>query len=235
MPANDLPGMNRLLETARMHGVPLETLPAGRSPPKAGELLYGIPIDPLLAAAFARCGKLVLGSGSTQWAVLTRCDDEVNGLLLENKEWQDYFLYDTWPERFRALMLFGNEMLYRYATVPELSNSAGMQPVIRVDPYEDIHALPVASDLDRFFDTYSRYLEISVQNPEHHATGASWVRFPYGVPELIARDRPLVEMIKEGRFDRWMYERDKTGRANTTDRSSTREWINAVLRHAGQY
>jgi hypothetical protein len=235
MPANNLPGMNRLLETVSRLGVPLETLPAGRSPPKAGEQLCGMPVDPLLAAAFARCGKLVLGSGSTQWAMLTRCDDEVNGLLLENEEWQDYFLDDAWPEHFRALMLFGNEMLYRYATVPGLSNPAGMQPVIRVDPYEDIHALPVASDLDRFFDAYSRYLEISVQDPEYQATGVSWVRFPYGVPEIIARDSPLVEMIKEGRFDRWMYERDKTSRANTAEHAPTRAWINEVLHRAGQH
>jgi hypothetical protein len=229
MPTNDLPGMNRLLETARRHGVPLETLPAGRSPPKAGEQLYGMPVDPLLAAAFARCGKLFLGSGSTQWAMLTRCDDEVNGLLLENKEWQDYFPHDSWPEHFRVLMLFGNELLYRYATVPELSNSAGRQPVIRVDPYEDIHALPVASDLDRFFDAYSRYLEIAVRSPESQATGVSWVRFPHGVPEIIASDRPLVDMIKQGRFDRWMYERDKTGRVNAADHEGTRAWINEVL------
>jgi hypothetical protein len=235
MPTHELPGMNRLLETARRLGVSLETLPAGRSPPKAGEQLYGMSVDPLLASAFARYGKLVLGSGSTQWAMLTRCDDEVNGLLLENKEWQDDFLDDTWPEHFRAVVLFGNEMLYRYATVPELSNSAGLQPVIRVDPYEDIHALPVASDLDRFFDAYSRYLEISTQDPEYRATGVSWVRFPYGVPGIIARDRPLVEMIKEGRFDQWMYQRDKSGRANTADHAPTREWIKEVLRHAGPH
>lgn len=235
MPAIELPGMNRLLETARRHGVPLEAPPAGRSPPKAGEWVCGMPVDPLLAAAFTRCGKLFLGAGSTQWAMLTRCDDEVNGLLLENQEWQDSFPHDAWPDHFCRLMLFGNEMLYRYATVPELSNSAGRQPVVRVDPYEDIHALPVASDLDRFFDAYSHCLEILVSDPGYQATGASWVRFPYGVPEIIARDRPLVEMIKEGRFDRWMYERDKAGRGNTAGHETTRAWISMVLRYAGQY
>jgi hypothetical protein len=188
------------METARRLGVPLETLSAGHSPPKAGEQLYGMPIDPLLAAAFSRCGVLVLGSSSTQWAMLTRCNDEVNGLLLENKEWQDYFPHDFWPEHFRALMLFGNEMLYRYATVPELANSTGMQPVIRVDPHEDIHALPVASDLDRFFDAYSRYLEIAVQDAEYQATGVSWVRFPYGVPEIIATRYVQVGEVNESHF-----------------------------------
>ena len=138
-----------------------------------------MPVDPLLAAAFAGFGKLVLGSTGTQRPLLTRCDDEVNGLLLDNQEWQGYFPHDCWPEHFRALLVFGNEMLYRYAMVPELASSEGVQPVIRVDPYEDIHALPVASDLDRFFDTYSRYIEIMVEDPDYRASGVAGVRFPY--------------------------------------------------------
>jgi hypothetical protein len=234
MPAYELPGLSRLLEVVRKHGVPVETLPAGRSPPQAGEKLCGMPVDPLLAAAFARYGKLVLGSTGTQQPLLTRCDDEVNGLLLDNEEWQGCFPHDSWPEHFRAVMLFGSEMLYRYATVPELANPEGVQPVIRVDPYEDIHALPVASDLDRFFDTYSRYVEIMVEEPDYRSTGVAWVRFPYNVPELFARDRPLVAMIKQGRFDRWMYESDKTGRLNAVDHEVTRSWVNEVLRHGGQ-
>ena len=131
-------------------------------------------------------------------------------------------------------MVFGNEMLYRYATVPELASPEGVQPVIRVDPYEDIHALPVASDLDRFFDTYSRYIEIMVEDPDYRASGVAWVRFPYDVPELLARDRPLVSMIKEGRFDRWMYESDKTGRFDAAGRESTRAWVIEILHHSGQ-
>jgi len=91
MPAYDRSGLNRLLEVVRRRGVPVETLPAGRSPPHSGERLCGMPVDPLLAAAFTRCGKLVLGSTGTQCPLLTRCDDEVNGLLLENEEWQGYF------------------------------------------------------------------------------------------------------------------------------------------------
>jgi hypothetical protein len=190
-----------------------------------------MPVDPLLATAFSRCGKLVLGSTGTQVPLLTRCDDEINGLLLENEEWQGYFPHDSWPEHFRSLMLFGNEMLHRYATVPELSSSEGVQPVIRVDTYEDIHALPVASDLNRFFDTYAQYVEIMVEDPEYRSSGVAWVRFPYNVPELLARDRPLVAMLKEGRFDRWMYERDKTGRFDVADHAVTRAWVKEVLRH----
>ncbi len=171
MSTNDLSGLNRLLEVVRKHGVPIDILPVGHAPPQAGERLYAMPIDPLLADAFASCGKLVLGSIGSETPLLVRCDDEVNGFLLENQEWQGYFPHEFWPDHFRALMLFGREMLYRYATVPELSNPAGKQPVVRVDPYEDIYALPIASDVDRFFDTYSRYVEIMVEDQGYRSGG----------------------------------------------------------------
>jgi hypothetical protein len=232
MSSNALSGLKRLLEIVRKQGVPVETLPPGRSPPSAGERLYGMPIDPLLATAFASCGKLVLGTIGSEKPLLIRCDDEVNGFLLENQEWQNCFSHEFWPEHFRALMLFGREMLYRYATVPELSNSEGKQPVVRVDPYEDIHALPVASDVDQFFDTYSRYVEIMVKDEGYQSEGVAWLRFPYDVPELIARDRPLVGLIREGRFDRWLYERSKSGRPRESDNAPTQAWINEVLRHS---
>jgi hypothetical protein len=231
--ATELPGLQSLLEVVHKHEVPIEILPAGRAPPRAGERLSGMPVDPLLATAFSRCGKLLLGVLGSEILLLTRCDEEVNGFLKGNEEWQGSFSHDDWPDHFRALMLFGREMLYRYATVPELSNPEGLQPVVRVDPYEDIHALPVASDLDRFFETYSRYVEIMVADQGYQADGVAWVRFPYDVPELIARDRPLIELLREGRFDRWMYERDKTGRSTTADTAPTRAWVDEVLRHAG--
>ena len=233
MPANGLSGLNRLLEVVRKHGMPIETLPAGHAPPQAGELLCGMPVDQLLAAAFASCGKLVLGRMGSEVPLLIRCDDEVNGLLLDNQEWQGYFPHEFWPDHFRALLLFGGEMLYRYATVPELSSPEGKQPVVRVDPYEDIHALPVASDLDQFFDIYSRYVEIMAEDEGYRSGGAAWVRFPYDVPELIARDRPLVGLIRDGRFDRWLYERTKAGRSTEDDNAPTRAWINEVLSLAG--
>jgi hypothetical protein len=134
-----------------------------------------------------------------------------------------------WPDHFRTLMFFGREGLYGYATVPELANSEGLQPVVFVDPYEDIHALPVASDLNHLFDTYSRYVEIAIQDPEYQADGVPWVSFPYSIPEIIAMDRRLIEMIKEGRFDRLLYERGEGGWRREEDLAHTREWIGRIL------
>jgi hypothetical protein len=65
----------------------------------------------------------------------------------------------------------------------------------------DRFVLPIASDVDRFFDTLSRYIEILVEDEGYRLDGIRGVEFPDNVPELIARDRRLVEMIVTGRFD----------------------------------
>jgi hypothetical protein len=155
----NLPGLDRLLDVARKNRLPTETLPPGPFPPRVGESLGGMQIDPLLVAAFRRFGKLGLGvTGSEVWLLMPG-RDEKNGLLLEHEEWQGQFPHRFWPDHFRELMPFGGEGLYRYATMPGLANPEGIQPVVFLDPYEDIHALPVASNVDRFFDTFSQYLE----------------------------------------------------------------------------
>lgn len=228
--AAELAGLGRLMDVARRHGVPVETLPPSRFPPRAGDKLYGMPIDPMLAAAFSRFGKLILDRLGRDTCLLTPGTDEKNGLVLENEEWQSLFPHRFWPDHFRALMLFGGQMRYRYATVPELAGSEGFQPVVFLDPYEEIHALPIASNVDRFFDTFSRYMEVMTQDPGYQAGGISEVGFPYGVSELIATDEPLIGMIKEGRFDRLMYERAKTGWRDERGLASTREWVGRLLR-----
>lgn len=226
----DLPGLDRLLEIVNKHRVPIETLPAGLMPPRPGDRLHGMPVDPFLAEAFSRFGKLVVGRlGRDTWLLLPG-DEEKSGLVLENEEWQGGFPHMFWPDHFRALMLFGSDMRYRFATVPELANPEGRQPVVFLDPYEDIHALPIASDVNRFFDTYSQYVEVMVEDPDYQAGNAPGVGFPYDVPELIARDTPLLSMIKEGRFDRLMYERNKSNWRDERAIASTREWINKLLR-----
>jgi hypothetical protein len=188
-----------------------------------------MPIDPMLAAAFDLVGKVAIGEFNS---LLVRCDDDLNAFLLENKEWQSFFPHEFWPDHFRSLMFFGREMLYGYATVPGLASSAGLQPVVHVDPYEEIYAVPIASNVDQFFECYARYLEMAGGEPEYGDDLFSYVVFPWNVPEIIALDRPLVEMIKKGCFDPWMYERNKEGRRFEEDITSTRKWISEVLRLA---
>jgi hypothetical protein len=226
MGSPSLPGLDRLLEVTHKHRFPMRALPPGSTPHRAGELLAGMPVDPLLAAACERLGGLVLGADIH---VLMRCDDKMDGILEENKQWQGCFPHDSWPDHFQGLMIFGGEMLYRYATVPALASPEGLQPVVFLDPYEAIYALPVASDMNRFFETCSRYVEIMAEDPEYQARGVSIIGFPWGTPELIAKDRSLVEMIKEGRFERLMYERDKTGWRDERGVADAQKWLSQVL------
>jgi hypothetical protein len=40
-----------------------------------------------------------------------------------------------------------------------------------------------------------------VVDPEYLYSQVSEVSFPWGVPQLIARDEPLMEQVRAGRFD----------------------------------
>ena len=138
-------------------------------------------------------------------------------------------VYGESPSTAQELAAAGGNMLYRYALVPALANAEGLQPVVFVDPYEEIYALPVASDLNRFFDAFSHYVKILAEDPEYRATGAPVTGFPWRTPELIAKDSRLVEMIKQGLFDRLMYESTKAGRHDEAGIAETQRWIGAVL------
>jgi hypothetical protein len=211
---HSLPGLKRLLDICQEHGVTVDSLPPGKATPKAGSLFMGQPFDPLLAAAFERFGMLML---SPWHSLLMRCDDEVNGLAMENEGSRKY-----WPERFHALTVFGLDRRYCYATVPELASGEGFQPVVRIDPYEDIYALPIASNVDRFFETYSRYLEIVADEPEFQQEQEPSVSFPWEVQELLGADGRLIELLGEGKFDPWMY----SGHESTDEQ--VREWVAKV-------
>ncbi len=215
-----LPGLEHLLDVIKRHELNVQILPAGHSPPQAGEKLAGLTVDPMLAAAYARLG----GVAFRPWHhLMLRCDDEVNGLLIENQQWASFWPHPAWPEHFQALMLFGTDMGYRYATVPALASHKGLQPVLYLDNYEAIYALPVASDVDRFFLTYSRYLELVADEPDFKERHVPSTSFPWDVPDLFAGDAPLVEMIRAGEFDRWMYH-EATGAAE-----ARRAWAVKVL------
>jgi hypothetical protein len=148
--------------------------------------------------------------------------DDVNELVERNQEESQ-----RWPEIFRSsLFIFAGEpaLLYCFATVPGLADGTGVQPVVMVDPYEDVYALPIASSVDRLFDTYSRSLERQVELIREEAESKARleaefgppapgslsallsehtprINFPWEVPDLIARDEPLVKLLQAGRFD----------------------------------
>ncbi|WP_309892997.1 hypothetical protein [Archangium sp.] len=207
-----LPGLERFLEVCRVQGLFAEEEPPADACLEPGMLIAGQPCDPLLTAVHARVGYFRLAEGLL---LLRLVDKHGFDLASVNEEWRR-----DWSEPVRELLVFGKEnvLAYYYATVPGLSSSEGYQPVVRVSVYEEPYAVPLASDVDRFFDTYSRYLEALVESPFYEEDGATALTFPWDVPELIARDQPLVEMLRAGCFDFLM---EKSADA--------REWVEKVL------
>ncbi len=104
---------------------------------------------------------------------------------------------------FLSSLVFGENTGFRiyFATVPRLADAQRVQPVIYIEAMDMLTCVPVASSVDRFFDTYSRYLEIMVVDPEYLYSRVPEAVFPWGVPQLIARDEPLIEQVRAGRFD----------------------------------
>ncbi|HYO56572.1 hypothetical protein [Archangium sp.] len=219
MAESRLSGLERLMSTCSRLGLGFRTEPPGLHPPAAGTRVAGHALDPILAAVYARLGKAAFATGSAG-VVLFRVNDDVNELESENR------LESGSPLEQLALpvFVFGGEsgLAYSYATVPSLADEQGLQPVVLVDTYEEPYALPVASNVDWFFDTWSRYLEALVAQPDYTQYGSAALTFPWGVPGILAHDRKLVESLRAGRFDPLM---KKTG--------STAGWVAQVLSSPG--
>jgi hypothetical protein len=171
--------------------------------------MAGLPFDPVLSAVYARLGFAAFATDAD--GIVLRRYDDVERKLEEDNHW--------WSEGHRERLalttfIFAGEpmMAYHYATVPALADARGRQPVVMVDVYEEHYALPVASDVDRFFDAYARYLEalMAIPGPKKE----SQLSFPWGVPEVIGRDEKLVELIHSGRFDLLMPNAEARGWAS---------------------
>ncbi len=217
-PEISLPGFERLRQVCRIHGMELHQEPPVSLGLVAGESVAGLPCDPVLADVHARVGKVVLTDGIF---LFPSNSEEGSVLENENKEWRQ-----QWPAPFKGLLVFAQDpgLAYYFATVPSLADDKGIQPVVWVDTYEDLCAIPIASSVDRLFDTYSRALECWVEliredaesKARHEAEfgppapDSLWalldeqtpvLNFPFEALDLIARDEPLVELLRAGRFD----------------------------------
>jgi len=212
-----LPGLERLLDVCQRLELGLKTSPPAREPRKAGDSLEGLPFDPVLASVYARMGHAAFASKVMGW-VLTWSDDQTHRLEQDNKWWRENY----WDELGVPVIPFGGErgLAYTYATVPGLADAWGRQPVVRVDTHEpDTYVMPIASNVDRFFDSYSRYLEALVAHPRYQESGEKELLFPWDATEFLSRDEQLVELMRSRRFDALMKNAD----------DSTRRWAAKVM------
>lgn len=180
----------------------------------------GHPFDPLLASFYKRLSRLAF---ELEFFFIAQYDDQLDGLSYYNN-----FHRRDWPEPFHSLFIFGGEEAVggRLATVPWLADVQGFQPVVGFHAYDLDLALPVASTVDNFFNTYARHLEIIFTTPEFRDNWEMRPLFPWDVPELIAGDRKLVEMLREGRFDSLMF---VSGWKAEQSHTEVRRWRDRVL------
>ncbi len=212
-----LPGLERLIGVCQSFLLGVKTDPPARHPAEAGAMVEGLPFDPLLAAVYARRGFAALGT-KVGGITLLAADDEDDHRAECNRLWRE----QGQKEVALPLFLFAGEpgTAYYYATVPSLADAQGRQPVVKVADYalDDYFSLPIASDVDRFFDTYARYLEALVAHPAFPQEGELALTFPWDVPELVRQDERLVALIRAGRFDPLLKVDD-----------SVRRWLDRVL------
>jgi hypothetical protein len=213
--AQQLPGLELLNQVCRRLELQVETARPGRTPPQPGMLVAGLPFDPVLAAVYTHVGFAAFATDVA--GIVVHCHDDTAQKVEEDNQW--------WSEGYRTQLalptfIFAGEpfMAYHYATVPSLADEQGRQPVVMVDVYEQPFALPVASNVDRFFELYARYLEALMALPNAREEGGALLAFPWEIPKIIARDARLVELLRAGSFSPIM---------KTT--STTPEWVAQVM------
>ncbi|HEX8823152.1 MAG TPA: hypothetical protein VF794_24700, partial [Archangium sp.] len=147
-----LPGFEHLLEVCRSRGHPHKVEPPLARGLRAKTSVAGLPMDSQLEAVHARVGYLWVRD---ELSLLPVKHERRPDLHRVNERWRR-----EWAEPFGSLRVFAKDdrLAYCYATVPALAGEAGTQPVVWVDVYEALYAVPVASGVDHFFDTYARYL-----------------------------------------------------------------------------
>ncbi|QRN98992.1 hypothetical protein JRI60_08185 [Archangium violaceum] len=209
-PVTALPGFDRLLEVCRRRAHPFKLEPPLAPGGSVETSVAGQPMDAQLAAVHARVGYLWVRD---ELYLFPERHERRPDLHRVNEYWRS-----DWAEPFGSLLVFAKDdrLAYCYATVPGLVSGKEPQPVVWVDVYEALYAVPVASSIDQFFDTYASHLEAATDGDEDEPLLRT---FPWSASEVIARDRALVERIRAGHFDFLM-------QAN----ARAREWVERLVR-----
>jgi hypothetical protein len=182
----------------------------------------GLPLDPVLAAFYARWSRASFAT-DVAGVVLAGNDDSEYNLESENSWWRQ-----NHQQRIPLpIFIFCGEPLlaHSYGTLPTLADTQGRQPVVHVNTYEfdGPLILPVASDVDHFFHTYSLFLEELAATPEFKERREAMLGFPWDVPHVLARDERLVELMRAGRFEGLM-----------SKEPSVRQWMERVVGSAAK-
>lgn len=191
--ASPLPGLDRLIEVCHRHSLPMQLSPPLAAPPRQGESVLGGPLDPQLAAVYQRLGA----AGFGDLALYGPGPDEEG--LIQRNEW----LRKEDEVQYRSTLVFAWEpgFSFYYGTVPQLADAQGLQPVIHIEAMDVLFAIPVASSVDRFFDLYSRYLELMVQDPKYLNGELPHLQFPWHMQTLVAGDALLIQQVRAGHYD----------------------------------
>ncbi|RKG93536.1 hypothetical protein D7V88_02285 [Corallococcus terminator] len=164
----------------------------------------------MLASLYGRTGRATLGD-----FVLYRPGAGADGALDVNA-----WMRGQGQAPFASCVLFGQvaNLEYYYGVAPGLADAHGVQPVLYVDVQEELLVVPVASSVEALFRQLAGFMDLLPEQPDFVPGRCSTVMFPFAAAELIAQDRPLVDMMRAGRFDRLV----------TRDEESQR-WMQQVL------
>lgn len=189
---SSLKGLERLMARCREQRLPLRLGTASKEDWTGRELFPGQPLDPLLAAVFKRVGDARMAE------LALYAPEGANGVMVINRT-----LRERGEDPFPSCLVFAQvpSLAYRFALVPGLPDAHGLQPVVFIDDHIEKEVLPVASNLDHFFDTYARSIESFAKGGTPSPDAWDDMDFPRFEPELVAQDTTLVEMMRAGRFD----------------------------------
>ena len=192
-----LPGFDHLLEVCRRKGLDVKQEPplaSGAHP--VSPTVAGQGMDPQLAAVHTRLRYLWVRDGLYLFLERHPLRPDLHAV---NAEWR------TWEAPFGSLLVFAKDdrLAYCYALLPPAPGQArGPRPVVWVDVYEDLYALPVASSLDAFLDTFARFLDAPPEEPRWKGSGGLPLpAFPWSASALIARDTALMKLLRAGELD----------------------------------
>ncbi|MBE4750321.1 hypothetical protein G4177_19325 [Corallococcus sp. ZKHCc1 1396] len=168
--------------------------PPSPDAPRQGMQLLGAPLDPMLAGLYARTGRATLGD-----FVLYRPDSSAADGVLGVNAW----MRGQGQAPFPSCVLFGqvSNLESYYGVVPGLADARGVQPVLYVDVQEEPHVVPVASSVEALFHQLAAFMDLLPEQPDFVPGRCSTVPFPFAAAGLIAEDRPLVDLMRAGRFD----------------------------------